>query len=123
QSPLQSSKAAGQDAFIAKIADVTPAADFSLSIVPSSRTVNPGDATNYTVTATPVGGFTGTITLAVSGASGDTTTSFAPTSISITDASAKSSTLTLTTTGSTPPGTYLLTVTATSGNLQHASSA
>src|SRR6185295_680086 len=123
QSPLQSAKAAGQDAFIAKIADVTPAPDFSLSIVPASRTVNPGDATNYTVTATPVGGFAGDITLAVSGASVDTTTGFAPASISITDASAKSSTLTVTTTGATPPGAYSLTVTATSGNLQHLSSA
>src|ERR1041385_8491363 len=123
QSPLQSSKAAGVDAFIAKIADVTPAAEFSLSIVPASRTVNPGDSTNYTVTATPIGGFTGNITLAVSGASGDTTMSFAPSSITITDASAKSSTLTVTTTGATPPGIYSLTVTATSGNLQHLSSA
>jgi uncharacterized repeat protein (TIGR01451 family) len=123
QTPLQSSKAAGQDAFVAKIADVTPAADFSLSIAPASRTVNPGDATNYTITATPVGGFTGTISLSVSGASNDTTTSFSPTSIIITDASAKSSTLTVTTTGATPPGTYPLSVTATSGNLQHSSPA
>ncbi|HEX3083747.1 MAG TPA: PQQ-dependent sugar dehydrogenase, partial [Pyrinomonadaceae bacterium] len=123
QSPLQLSKAAGQDAFIAKIADVTPAADFSLLVAPASRTINPGDATNYTVTATPAGGFTGTISLSVSGASNDTTTSFSPASISITDASAKSSTLTVTTTGATPPGTYSLSVTATSGNLQHSSSA
>src|SRR5207244_13325682 len=45
--------------------------------------------------------------------------SFAPPSISITDASAKSSTLTITTTASTPPGTYALNITGTSGNLQH----
>ena len=123
QSPLQSSKAAGQDAFIAKIADVTPAADFSFSITPGSRTINPGDATNYTATATPTGGFTGNITLAVNGASGDTTTSFVPASITINDASPKSSTLTVTTTVATPPGAYSLTVTATSGNLQHLSAA
>jgi uncharacterized repeat protein (TIGR01451 family) len=123
QTPLQPAKAAGQDAFIAKIADVTPAADFSLSVAPSSRTVNPGDATNYTVTATPAGGFTGTVSLSVTGASSDTATSFAPASITITDASAKSSTLTVTTTGATPPGNYSLTVTATSSNLQHLSSA
>ncbi|HYW71090.1 MAG TPA: SBBP repeat-containing protein, partial [Pyrinomonadaceae bacterium] len=122
-SPLQPAKAAGQDAFVAKIADVTPAADFSLAIAPGARTLNPGEATNYTITATPAGGFTGTISLAVSGASNDTTTSFTPASISISDASAKSSTLTVTTTGATPPGTYLLSVTATSGNLQHSSSA
>jgi uncharacterized repeat protein (TIGR01451 family) len=123
QTPLQTSKAAGQDAFIAKIADVTPAAEFSLSIAPAARTINPGDATNYTITATPAGGFTGTILLSLSGASNDTTTSFSPASISITDASAKSSTLTVTTTGATPPGTYSLSLTATSGNLQHSSTA
>jgi uncharacterized repeat protein (TIGR01451 family) len=123
QAPLQPAKAAGQDAFVAKIADVTPAAEFSLSIAPASRTVNPGDATNYTITATPAGGFTGNITLAVSGVSGDTTTSFSPATISITDASAKSSTLTVTTAGATPPGSYSLTTTATGSNLQHSTSA
>ncbi|HBB97153.1 MAG TPA: hypothetical protein DC054_17385 [Blastocatellia bacterium] len=121
--PLQSSKSGGQDAFIAKIADVTPAADFSLSIAPASRTANPGDAVSYTVTATPVGGFTGSIALSVSGASNDTTSSFAPLSISITDASAKSSVLTISTTAASPPGTYALNISATSGNLQHGASA
>jgi uncharacterized repeat protein (TIGR01451 family) len=119
QSPLQSAKGAGQDAFIAKIADVTPAADFSLSVAPASRTINPGNATTYTVTATPVGGFTGNIMLNVTGQSNDTTPGFSPASISITDASAKSSTLTMTTVASTAPGTYPLSITATSGNLQH----
>jgi uncharacterized repeat protein (TIGR01451 family) len=120
--PLQSANAGSQDVFIAKIADATPAADFALSASPASRTINPGDAITYTVTASPAGGFTGNISLSVGGASGDTTTGFSPSSISITDASAKSSTLTVTTTGSTPPGAYPLTVTATSGNLQHTTS-
>ncbi len=118
-SPLQSASAGSQDVFVAKIADATPAADFVLSASPASRTINPGDVTTYTVTATPAGGFTGNISLTVSGASSDTTTGFSPASISITDASAKSSTLTVTTTSSTPPGTYTLNITATSSNLQH----
>jgi uncharacterized repeat protein (TIGR01451 family) len=121
-SALQSANAGNQDAFIAKIADATPAADFALSASPASRTINPADATTYTVTATPAGGFTGNIALSVSGASNDTTTDFSPTLISITDASAKSSTLTVTTTASTPPGTHTLTITATSGNVQHTTS-
>ena len=54
-SPLQSANAGSQDVFIAKIADATPAADFALSDSPPSRTINPGDATTYTVTATPAG--------------------------------------------------------------------
>jgi uncharacterized repeat protein (TIGR01451 family) len=123
QAPLQSAKAAGQDGFLAKIADVTPVADFSISVAPASRTVNPGDGTNYTITVTPAGGFTGSVALSVNGASSDTTTNFTPASISITDASAKSSTLTVTTTVATPPGTYSLAVTGISGNLQHSSAA
>ena len=118
-SPVQGSSAGGQDVFIAKISDTTPAADFSLSISPSTRTVSPGGGTTYNVTATPQGGFTGTISLAASGFSTDTTASFSPTSIVITDSSAKSTTLTLNTVGATPPGTYVINVDATSGNLQH----
>src|ERR1041384_3161814 len=121
-SPLQSANAGNQDAFIAKNADATPAADFALSASPASRTINPGDATTYIVTATPAGGFNGDVSLSISGASSDMTPVFNPTQISITDASAKSSTLTVTTTASTPPGTHTLTVTATSGNVQHTTS-
>jgi len=121
--PLRAANAGGQDAFIAKIADATPAADYSISIVPGSRTVVPGGATSYTVTVTPVGGFTGPISLSASGFSNDSAASFNPTSIVITDTSAKSSTLTVTTTAATPPGTYSLNIGTTSGNLQHAASA
>src|SRR6185369_16013756 len=76
----------------------------------------------YTVTATPVGGFTGNISLSVAGLSSDASGTFNPTTISITDATPKSSTLTVTTTVNTAPGTYPLIVTATSGNLQHTGS-
>jgi uncharacterized repeat protein (TIGR01451 family) len=117
--PLQSAYAGGQDAFLVKITDAAPAADYSISIVPGSRTVVPGGGTTYTVTATPVGGFTGTISLGASGFSNDSTASFNSTTIVITDASAKSSTLTVTTTAATPPGTYSLNINTTSGNLQH----
>ncbi|MGH9930613.1 MAG: PQQ-dependent sugar dehydrogenase, partial [Pyrinomonadaceae bacterium] len=121
--PLQAANAGGQDAFVAKIADATPAADYSISIVPGSRTVVPGGSTTYTVTATPVGGFTGTISLSAAGFSADSTASFSPTNIVITGASSQSSTLTVTTTAATPPGTYSLNIDTTSGNLQHAGAA
>jgi aldose sugar dehydrogenase len=119
-SPLQPANGGGQDAFVAKISDAAPAADYSISISPGSRTVLPGGATTYTVTATPVGGFMGTISLGASGFSNDSTASFNPTAIVITDAAAKASTLTVTTTAATPPGTYSLNINTTSGNLQHA---
>ena len=122
-SALQPASAGAQDVFIAKIADTTPTADFSLSIAPATRTVSPGGSTTYTVTATPQGGFTGTISLAANGFSTDTTASFTPASIVINDSSAKSSTLTLNTVAATPPGAYVVNVDATSGNLQHGTSA
>jgi len=121
--PLQSANAGGQDAFLVKIADAAPAADYSISIVPGTRTVVPGGGTTYTVTATPAGGFTGTISLGASGFSNDSSASFNPTTIVINDASTKSSTLSVTTTAATPPGTYSLSINTTSGNLQHGGAA
>jgi len=121
--PLQPANAGSQDGFIVKITDATPAADYSLAVVPGSRTVIPGGSTTYTITATPVGGYTGTISLSASGFSADSTASFNPSTVVITDASAKSSTLTVTTAATTPPGTYSLSISTTSGNLQHGGSA
>jgi len=121
--PLQPANGGNQDVFVAKISDAAPAADYSIMVTPGSRTVLPGGGTTYTVTATPVGGFTGVISLSASGQSNDSTASFNPTTITITDASAKSSTLTITTTAATPPGNYSLNINTTSGNLQHAGSA
>ncbi|HXL81074.1 MAG TPA: SBBP repeat-containing protein [Pyrinomonadaceae bacterium] len=121
--PLQPANAGGQDSFVVKIADATPAADYAIAVVPGSRTVLPGGGASYTVTATPVGGFTGAISLSASGFSSDSTATFNPGTIVINGASAQSSTLTVTTTGATPPGNYSLNINTTSGNLQHAGSA
>jgi uncharacterized repeat protein (TIGR01451 family) len=121
--PIQSANAGGQDAFVVRIADATPVADYSISVLPGSRTLVPGGGATYTVTATPVGGFTGTISLGASGISNDSTATFGPTTIVINDASAKSSTLTVMTTAATPPGTYSLNINTASGNLQHAGAA
>ncbi len=120
--PLQPANGGNQDAFVAKISDATPAADYSIMVTPASRTVLPGGGTTFLVTATPAGGFTGIISLGASGFSNDSTASFNPTTITITDASAKSSTLTVTTTAATPPGNYSLSIDTTSGNLQHSGS-
>jgi uncharacterized repeat protein (TIGR01451 family) len=121
--PLQAANAGGaSDAFIAKISDNAPAADFTLGATPPSRTVNPGNNTTYDITVTPVGGFTGSVTLSVSGLSADASGSFNPSPVSITDATPRSSVLTVTTTAATPPGTYTLNIGAGSGNLQHSAS-
>jgi len=119
-SPFQTANAGGaSDAFVAKISDSTPAADFSISVSPASQTVNPGNATSYNLTITPVSGFTGNVALSIGGVPANTTASFNPASVSITDANAGSSVLTITTSASTPAGTHVLTITGTSGSLQH----
>src|SRR5205085_2673221 len=117
--PFQGVNGGGIDAFVAKIIDTSNPADYTLSASPSTQTVAPGSSVNYTVTATPSGGFTGSVSLSASGLPTGASASFNPTPVNITDASAKNSALTITTSANTPVGTYPLTITATGGNLQH----
>ncbi len=122
-SPFQAANAGGAtDAFVAKISDATLSADFSVSVNPASQTVNPGNATSYNLTITPVSGFIGNVGLSINGVPANTTASFNPASVNLTDANAGTSVLTITTTASTPAGTHVLTVTGTSGSLQHSTS-
>lgn len=89
--------------------------DFSVSVSPASLTVSRGSNGLYTVTVTPGSGFTGSVSLSVSGVPRRANASFNPTSISGTG----SSTLTVNTNRKTPTGTFTLTITATSGGLTH----
>src|SRR5437867_2250515 len=92
---------------------VSPPPDFTLSASPASRTVTPGGATSYNVTISTTGGFSGQVTLSVSGLPGGGNGSFAP------NPASASSTLSVTTSASTPTGTYTLTITGVSGTLTH----
>lgn len=94
---------------------ITVQPDFSLSASPSTRTIVQGGATSYTATVTAGTGFSGTVSLSVSGLPAGATASFSPASIS----TSGSSSLSVSTSTSTPPGSYPLTVTATSGTLTH----
>jgi hypothetical protein len=90
--------------------------DFSLSVSPSSTTVTQGSSATYTVTSTAVVGFTGTVSsFTVSGLPTGASASFNPTSIP----ASGTTTMTISTLGSTPAGGYSLTVGATSGALSH----
>jgi uncharacterized repeat protein (TIGR01451 family) len=93
--------------------------DFAVSGSPSLQTVAPGNGTTYNVTVTPSNGFTGTVSLSISGLPPGANAGFNPTSVNVTDASAKSSTLSVTTSSNTPVGTFPLMITAISGMLQH----
>ena len=89
--------------------------DFSLSATPSSSSVSPGGSASYTATVTPIAGFGGTVTFGVSGLPAGATATFTPTSV----AGSGSTTLNVSTSGSTAPGSYPLTISGTSGSLSH----
>jgi len=97
--------------------------DFSITVGPAAQEVVPGGSTTYTVTVTPLSGFTGTVNLSVGSESGFptgiTSGGFSPASIST---GGSSSTLTMKTTTSTVPYALSLTITGTSGTISHTAS-
>src|SRR5204862_171220 len=74
-----------------------------------SLSVAPGGSTSYTVTITPTGGFSGPVSLSVSGLPSGASASFTP------NPATTSSTFALTTSASTPDGTYAVTIAGISG--------
>jgi hypothetical protein len=96
--------------------------DFSITVGPAAQEVVPGGLTTYTVTVTPLSGFTGTVNLSVGSESGFptgiTSGGFSPASIS----TGGSSTLTMRTSTSTVPYALSLTITGTSGTISHTAS-
>src|SRR6185369_13678069 len=84
--------------------------DFAISVSPASRIVVPGGGATYTVTITPLAGFTGQVDLSVSNLPTGAVADFNPASVNITDANSKTSTLTLATGLSTPINNHSFTV-------------
>ena len=93
--------------------DGTAQSSFTLSSAQSSQTVLPGGIAAYTVTVAPSGGFTGTVNLSASGQPAGATIGFIPGSIT----TSGTSTLTVIPLGSTPTGSYPLTIKGTSAGL------
>jgi len=83
--------------------------------MPGSQTVTVGNSTSYTVTVSALNGFTGTVSLAVSGLPPGAAGGFTPTSVT----GSGTSTLSVSTSSTTAPGTYTLTIHGTSGSLAH----
>jgi hypothetical protein len=88
---------------------------FSLAASPSSQSTVPGGSVSYTATATPFNGFSGTVSLTVTGCPTGATCTLNPTSLSLPPAG--NSTLTVQTSSSIPIGSYVLTIRGTSGNV------
>ena len=90
--------------------------NFSVSSSPVSQSVTAGTSATYTTTITPMGGYTGNVTLSATGLPSGATASFKPATVAV-GASAATSTMTVATAASTATGVYPITVTATDGTL------
>jgi subtilisin family serine protease len=90
---------------------VTVPPGFTLSVTPSSQSVTRGGSAAFIISATGVGGFTGTIMIQTSGEPANTSTIF-------TSGGAGALRMTIYTTGKTATGSYPLTINATYGILK-----
>jgi hypothetical protein len=107
----------GTSAGVSRTATVTlvvnapPTGTFGISVTPSSRTVTATSSTTYAVDVSSQNGFSGVVSLSVTGLPTGGSASFSPSSVS----APGSSTMTVSTSGNTPSGTYTLIVRGTSG--------
>ena len=91
----------------------TPAPDFTIAVTPASRTIRRGKSTSYNVTITPTNGFTGSVTLSVTGLPSGAQSRFTPNPATTT------SNFQVKTTGSGSTGTFTLNVKGVNGSLNH----
>jgi hypothetical protein len=96
----------------ATVTVTAPVAEFSMTASPPSRSVKQGAAASYIVTITPIGAFSGSVALSVSGLPAGATATFTP------NPATGSSTLKVQTAVGVR-GTFTLTITGASGSLQH----
>jgi galactose oxidase-like protein/PKD domain-containing protein len=94
---------------------VNPAPDFSISASPSSQSTAQGGNAPYTVSISALNGFTDTVNFSVSGLPSGASASLVPASVT----GSGSSSLTVTTSASTPVGSYALSITGTTATLSH----
>ncbi len=94
-----------------------PAPDFSLSASPSSVPLTQGNPGGSTITVSSLNGFNSSVSLTLSGCPANTTCVLNPTSVTPPANGSNTSTLTITTNvgGTSPTGTFLLTVSGNSG--------
>ncbi len=92
---------------------VPPPPNFSLSVTPGTETVVEGNAATYTGSVGALNGFSGVVTLSASGLPAGAVANFSPATVT----GSGTTTLTVTTSGTTPVGTSTLTITGTSGSL------
>src|SRR6185503_14877645 len=102
-------------------ASTTP--DFAISVSPSTRTIVAGAQAQYTITITPLAGFTGAVNLSATlPLPAGVAASFDAATVTITNATSKTATLTLSTTTGTPIANSSISVQGQSGSLTHSQS-
>lgn len=93
------------------------ASDFELNATPATQSVTEGGGTSYSASVVATNGFNGLVTFSVSGVPVNASASFSPPTIM----GAGSDTLNVIASNTVAPGTYPLTLTATSGSLMSTS--
>jgi hypothetical protein len=93
--------------------------DFTISVSPASLNVTRGNTGNYTVTIGAVNGFSGTVSLSVTGLGSRVTATFSPATIT----GSGTSTLAVTVNRRATRGARTLTITGVSGSLSHSATA
>jgi len=113
--PITITATSGTLQHTAQVSLIVGTSDFSLSATPSSRTVAQNSYTTYSVTLSPQGGFNGVVTFATSGLPAGATATFNPTSLT----GSGTTSMLISCAGWTAPGNYTVTITGTSGSIQH----
>lgn len=98
--------------------DTQPGDDFSVSVSPTTGSVEAGSSTTATVRTAVTSGSAVSVTLSASGLPAGATATFSPATVT----AGGSSTMTITTSSSTPAGTSNVTITAAGGGKSHTAS-
>src|SRR5438034_369939 len=96
-----------------------PKPDFSIGPSGVNIGLAQGASTFQPISLTSLGGFTGTVSLTDSVSPSGLTLGLSPSSVTLTSGGNASSTLIISTTSSTPPGSYSIAITGTSGSISH----
>ncbi len=104
----------------ATFSTTAPPPDFDMSAGPSSLSLVQGMSGTSNIVVTSLNNFQGTVTLTDSTSSPAIAATLGTNSVTLTPGASAGIALTVATTTSTPPGTYTVTVSGTSGTLSHA---
>jgi len=103
---------------IARITSITP--DFGLSALPGSVSIPQGSSAGITITATSMTGYSGPVTLAVTGApAGISFSSFSPNPINVPSGGTASAALAVSVAPAAPLGPASVTISGTDGTITH----